>query len=376
MSVNMHASPSLSHQGLTLAETLMTVAVVSILIAVTLPSLGTVYDRYRTRQEQQIQLEIYDALLRFAKDYNALPADGSSNPMCGSGNQFWYNCLTHELDYSVEQIRFDIWGEERHYVATTRTKTVVGEAFTVHYASVHSKGPDQRAAAATGIGVSGSNYAGIGSSAWWANMAGSTALTTFETLTPAGDDVLIKVTDNVVKGAKLKETQERLNAINQALYDFEQVHYITDLQSGMASVANAVDSRVHYPVAYQSVAVDNVGTTYGTALMNTTNSVFSGGRRIENRDGNNTDKRNRRNDMVALMRMIGLPDAYCCSEIDIEENAVNPRDYTQRQPFFYYANPKNLINGVCSPTRATQIPFAPAIIQRNQRLASGNAICD
>ncbi len=353
------------HAGMTLVETILMVIVFSILVTMISSPFNKFIDNYRQRVEQKDMLEIQDAMLSFAKLYNRLPSNVvADNTYCDNGGNTWNECLAVFCSLSSQDILNSVWGDERSYVHYVNSEDVLGMTMDIHYATLVSAGVDRNAEAVStgvsgkGIAVTNGVYDSYNNNNWWTK--GANHIQTFQEIQPGGDDHLLKFTDLMLKVEKYKQTQMRLENIGSALASYTNSHR----QQQLMAENDDAERIIYYPKTAEAVsttdsakfatsAVDDITAASGAAAL--TFIANSYGNPVN--DVQHVNYKARLTGMVTLMRILGLPDSYCCNATMLDVDGTN----TQERPFFYYANPIEKNNFTCGD-RPQDIPFNPARI--------------
>jgi type II secretory pathway pseudopilin PulG len=353
----------LGHQGLTMVETIIVTVVLAIMVGLATPPFVDFLNKYRERLELEQLLEIQKALENFAKTYNRLPdSDPLNNTYCNVGSNTWYECLATVSGLSASQILNDTWDRPRAYVFYSRTEPLFDVSVDVTYASVHSMGVNLEAEDLDGTGTaieglavsSGGSFEAPTHADWWANDGDPVG--EFQTLQPGGDDHFIKFSDLMLKVEKYHVTAARMSRISQALETYASVKQEEEYISGNPNP----ELLIYAPPSVQVIQPHSMAL-YAGRVRN--DLAVYGVTAVENRNGSATEKAQRLNDMLALVRMLGLSDEHCCDALKKEADI----SATQDRPLFYYSNPRANVGGVCQ-NRATTIPFMPPEINSEPNL--------
>lgn len=309
-----------ARQGFTLAEMVIVIAVLAILVTISTPAIFE-FMRQRDKQaEENVLMELRKALQAYIADKNALP-----------GTATWATDLSGYTNLSLNEIRNDTWGVPRAFIAyQDNTRTIQGTRVPVFYVTLHSAGPNRQAQAATGIAVNGTAFAGATDAAWWANIA-SQQVTTFSALAAAGDDQLIRFTDYPEKLERYNLTIQRMDRITTALESYAKNGYANKVTAcgnlakdpttgltGDATCDNGMPERIVYYPRSQAIAAATDNAMYLNSTLYVDNAQSEANRRIA---------------MQGLMRLLGLPDDFCCSAITLAADG-------QPAPMFYFSNPR------------------------------------
>lgn len=321
--------------GFSLAEIILVVAVVAILVSMSTPPIIEFMKRRDIQNEQNTMAEIVKAMKAYLEDRNTLPLDSSAT---------WSTDLAAYTNLSSNQIANDTWGQPRRYIRYSLTDTFLGTSVEIFYVTLHSMGPDQRAdgGAATagdvaiansGIAASSNVFEVSTAPSWWSNKAdNATRISFFASAQPADDDIMTRFTDYPAKITKYKTSLERLTRIGEALETYARTKY-----NEMAAYCTTVvcsptaEQVIYYP---RSNDAGNPNTYYGSNVESDL-TTYNSGAPIYNVD---TDHSTRRTHMVNLMRILGLPDEYCCNALETftPAGATKPSE----MPFYYFSNPR------------------------------------
>lgn len=313
---------SLLHKksGFTLAEMVISVGVVALVMSFAVPHMSRFLNQHTQRLEDFSHVNLREALKAYARSEGQLPPE-----------EGWHEELARYSSFSPEQIRLDQWDQERVYVLFETTQTFQGTPLNVGYATIISAGIDGQMQTPTDW-----NQADGGD-------VDALILEAYSALDNESDDVLLKYTDNRVKVEGYIETEERLAAIGTALaeyanrlYSIRQTENDNQRQLNIANGTNDplphpdIDHRLYYP---PSDAVDGVAdnATYDPTAVAETSNVTGGGTIF-----NGSSHASRLAHMQGLMRLLGLPDEFCCSAL----HYVEIGGARHQKPFFYFSNPR------------------------------------
>jgi type II secretory pathway pseudopilin PulG len=350
-------------EGFTLAEIILVVGVLAILVTMTTPALVGFLKQRDIRAEEAAQLQIQQALASLLNDTGILPADNST--IDDTSPDFWAQKLAHYTNLSPHQIEYDTWGNERRYVAATVNTTMLNTDVPIYYVTVLSRGPDLKATAETApdgtklVSVDNANNFTVANATkgWWKapNDNPQTAANFAQVGVPAGsDDLLFRYTDYPDKIASYNTTLERMNKVSDALESYARAHYaervaecaprsdgdetVPDDTSGHPpGTDNCHDfppeKQIHYPFSSPNRGAADSFTNYNGAVITQTIKQTGGTNYIYNGE----DDALRQAAMVNLMRLLGLPDSYCCSAL---EKYTDSAGKLQELPFYYFSNPR------------------------------------
>lgn len=353
--------------GFTLAEIILVVAVMAILVSLSTPPIVEFLKRRDIQNEINMQNDIVKAMKSYITDRTDLPPVPTSSPMdtCASGSTSpaWAVSLSRYSNLSARQMSCDVWNRPRVYAMFARDETFLGSTIRIHYASIHSSGPDLDADGASstaggardstpGIPISGDNFSAPNTgTTWWHRITNDdNKLNAFVAMQPANDDQLIRFTDYPDKVDKYKVSLERLERIAQALESYAKTRYNEAVVACGGSCANPPEDFIFYPPSSLGY---NANHYYGTVKDDTldyNNSVatFSA----------STTNATRRTQMINLMRLLGLPEEYCCDALRTYDPGGGAKPL--ETPFYYFSNPRPRTSSGCgtrpNPTTGRTLP--------------------
>ena len=325
------------HAGFTMVEIIIVIGVMAVLATLTTPAIIQMMQKRDQESERLILIEITEALGRYALQNNEIPSD---NPANNPGGDDWATLLASYTNYSQDQLRNDTWGNPRAYISHEESEVFLSVDITIGYATIHSRGVDRAAEAgthiATGSVIDGFRvYGDRTSSAWWSNQANEVQV--FGEVESGGDDLMVKFTNYQIVVDNYHTTLERFRAVAGILGTYAQAKYTealafdNALPDGHASKDPNVNIRLYYPPSLTQAGGDSaLYSNYVQSDM--ANFSFGADGRVYSRNNNQL----RRDEMVQLMRLIGLPDSYCCSAL--ERFTTGGESY--EMPFYYFSNPR------------------------------------
>lgn len=381
-----------SHAGFTLAETIIVIAVMAILLTMAFPNIVTFLQMQSSQQEESDMLEIQKALRLYAEEKGKLPDFSSTD------DNSWAEELSAFTSMSANQIYTDRWDNPRLYRVFNTQKQYREGTMSTYYATVLSLGADRCLDTGTVLGYTPNRTACV-------TPAGITkTISTFFGITdpvnaplgnydqlqadPNGDDQLIKFTDVQIKAESYNRTVMHLEKLSEALEVYARSRYNEEasdygncvvtkqrFDAGLAGVTasdvtaacdtgrnptwtariaagRTPDNTIYYPPAVASDNVDDNGF-YAPLVVEDIKSFINSGNR--DRVRNTTTDIDRRADMQALTRLLGLPESYCCSAL-----ARGSDDLPK--PFFYFSNPRPRTGVNSCGARPANPPYLPARI--------------
>ncbi len=377
----MSQHPALPHAGFTLFEVILVVAVASIVMVLTVPTLNIFLDTRRQINEDIVLRDIRNALTAFATQYNRLPDENPAlNGFCNAGGNSWAECLASVSNLSVSTLETDTWGQERAYIHGTVNETLLGRTFTVHYATVHSAGANRRAEETApggglinGMAVENDNFEPVSDNQWWANETTPANIQAeFEGLIAGGDDHLLKFSDLLLKSNRVQQTQARIDGVMSALQSYaslkenEETVACNSLPVASRNACfNNLENEIFFPPA-QETTDPTPDASYNIRVRNELTSQYASrltSNRIGSQNGSLGQIQARLDGMIALVRLLGLPDEFCCDAL-VRDTTLDA-NLVQERPLFYYSNPRERVSGTCQPRQMT-VPFVPAYVSWQQ----------
>ncbi|MEC9291638.1 MAG: type II secretion system protein [Pseudomonadota bacterium] len=350
--------------GFTLPEMILVVVVLGIFLTMVFPDITRLIQFNAAKIQEANMKDIQLAVEARAKDADAIRADGA---VLTDVSNTLINYLSPYTRLPRNRIAEDEWGQPLLLEHAVAFDTYRGVSITVNYFAALSTGVNKARDTAQGTAFPGAG--GFGANLTAANYAN---------LAAAGDDYLIKFTDYPQKIAVIDDAVKKLEAIERRLEAYAEARfaeYITvkenwcttaprtttysnDLlacYAGEFAAGNQQDENkiVFYPAdqvdsnnsrrnVYGRSAgpgSDRTNTAYATNLTFTdgvdvaANSIAEFNPHTANTENfisnshNAANRNNRGAAMVRLMRIIGLPDDYCCT--------------SDGEPFYYYSLPAN-----------------------------------
>jgi prepilin-type N-terminal cleavage/methylation domain-containing protein len=338
-------SPLRKADGFSMAEIMLSVAVLAILVSITAPPLITFMRQKDVREEQSQQIQIRDGMAAMLAATDSLPLDTAT------GNSAWYNVLAPYTNLSPYQIQFDQWNKPRAYIMMVNNQNLLGSPVSITYVTLSSGGPDGKASQITDkngnviVPVSGDAFAAASDSHWW-KFNSTSALAAFGSVgissTTTTDDIMLRFTNYPDKIAAYNNTLERLGKVTEALESYNRTAYANRVvacnsnPSPTDCVTSPPDTQINYPMGY-GVTTGDSSSLYNATVISDTTTITGGTGYIYNGTGSATNDTARRTAMINLMRLLGLPDSYCCSAID---HFTDSSGAWQETPFFYASNPR------------------------------------
>jgi prepilin-type N-terminal cleavage/methylation domain-containing protein len=337
--------------GFTLAEIILVVAVMAILVSLSTPAVMSFLQRRDIQAEENTLVEIAKAMKSYITDRNSMPAVTAVAANCSSAPPNWAVEFSRYSNLSARQIACDTWDRPRAYAMFQRPDTFLGTTIDIFYASVHSSGPNLIANGASasaggaadstpGIHINGNNFSNTNAgTTWWHRISSSddAKIDAFVGMQPAVDDQLIRFTDYADKIEKYKKSLERLDRIAEALESYSRTKYNEAVFACGGSCAPAPENRIFYPRAANPGAPNDSAAYYYSTIQDDLNT-YNGGNAIVNAGGSVANHNARREDMINLMRLLGLPDEYCCNALETYTPSTGAKPI--EMPFYYFSNPR------------------------------------
>lgn len=383
-------------------EIILVVGVMAILTGLSAPPLMEFIKHRDIQAEQNALTEISKALRSYASDRNALPSD----TLVATNTNGWATQVARYTNKSVNEIALDTWGEPRMYVMRAEPQSFLGTTVNIFYASVHSVGPDRKAdgtivagtcgnATNACIRVAGTSVNGFttfqlpvaAGTGWWRS-GGTTAafcnacVQRFVDMQPAGDDLMVRFTDYSEKIDRYNKTLDRMQRIAQALETYAKTQYASRVSTCTAYTGYTppayctatgrptTEQRIYYPrssndatpylYGEQSDVASSPSTPTDLYIFNSNTPIYNGSTELT-----------RRSHMINLMRLLGLPDSYCCNALQMIPGYTDPATGKPvERAFYYFSNPRaRTATGGCAsrpgatnlklPARITADDFTP-----------------
>lgn len=325
-----------ARKAFTLAETLIAVAVISILLTLALPNFVTFYDFTAEQREQRNLLLIREGLNLFMNDQQRLPTAAED----------WAELIAPYTPLPVDQMRFDEWDRPRYYRMVTSNVTIKSITVPVDYAVVYAYGPDGEIDQA----VMDNNWLGtMEPTGAQSPLAALTNVASYNSVRgdETGDDNFIKTSTLFMRTAQVNESLRRIQGIYNAL-DTYRADLIARTKTALAPAAlgypvgTTMDSVSQTEIDIVNFSPESLSPTPDTAIYigDATGAAFNppfpaelddevtsflGGATV--RINNTTDDAARLVSMQRLINLLGLPPEFCCNAID-------------GRAFFYFSNPR------------------------------------
>jgi len=295
-------------EGFTIIEALIVVAVFATVIAMAFPNFTTFFEIQKEKSEEVMLSDIRKTLDIYIKAQKQLPEEAT-----------WAEDLSEYSDYNESQIENDVWGKPRVYKKVSNDITFRDADVTVDYAIVYSYGRNE----CYGVGCD----AGV-------DLLPSSAFddaSDYQVIEAETGDFLTKYSGYQVMVDSYNTTVERMTKISSALSTYAFSMLDKDIENSVANVENFI----YYPPSI----VSGDSTNNYAASVKTDLSSFG-------TIGYATSDSTRRNSMRILMRILGLPEDYCCSAMELGSDG-------EPYPFFYYSNPRPRVGTTSCGTRPT-----------------------
>tara|TARA_R110000868_G_scaffold218576_1_gene469024 strand:+ start:169462 stop:170559 length:1098 start_codon:yes stop_codon:yes gene_type:complete len=338
-----------NNKGFTIVDVILIMSVLAILVTLSYPAATDFLMLKKESEERGVQHEILGVVNAYAEKENELPIGNSIANFAAA-----VSATSH---LTVSETIVDIFGNQRYYKTVVEQEVFRDAVLDIYYTIIYSTGVDGCwdsgvAAECTAADIA-SNFDAL------LNDAGAnTFQSTFNQITVPEGDFLIKYTDYERKIKQYEITVKRLNKLSDALAEYGTLNYYEGLAEGLSSTL------IYYPAS----DVANLNLFYSEARSDTsaeTNATdiygASGSDVILNDDDavNMAVKEERRLGMIALTRILGLPDEYCCNAL--KRFTMGGKQY--EEGFFYYANPKARIDPLAAPPNNCG-PLATTVAER------------
>ncbi|MBI1308531.1 MAG: prepilin-type N-terminal cleavage/methylation domain-containing protein [Proteobacteria bacterium] len=307
-------------RGFTLAEMVIVIAVLAVLVSISTPAIFQFIRQRDIQSEENTQLEIRKALQAYLADKNVLPAEDT-----------WFTDLGGYTNLSTSQMENDVWGRPRSYIMyKDPSRNLQGSPVEIYYATLISSGPNGQTTAGPGIAVQGTALAAADDVTWWSHLSGR-EVSTFSALQPSDDDIMTRFTDYPEKLDRYNLTLQRLDRVAQSLESYSKNAYANKIATcnalpkdpatgltGDATCDNgAPELVVYYPKSLAVAAQADSATYYNATIY------------VDNSQNDAT----RRSAMQGLMHLLGLPDDFCCSALQLGTD-------DEPKAFYYFSNPR------------------------------------
>jgi len=328
-------------KGFTLFDVIIAGAVISILIVLTFPMVSDFLMLQNEKEEEEIQTEMNRVLSFMAQQEFRIPVTNSITAFASETQEY--------SDYLEREIREDAFYNNRHYRGVVGQEVFRDATFDVHYAVLYSTGVD---------GCWGNGLSCVSStiSTSVTNLLGTNPLqydTKFKDIDVPEGDFLIKFTDRDLQMARYKKTAERLKRITEALVEYGQLKRYEGIADGVSQTliffppsSGPISDASMLNISYSGVTSEIEAELDDLLGVGTTDVVI-------NDDANVNDKEDRRNSMIALTRVLGIPAEFCCNAM---RTFIDNSGERQEEGFFYYSNPLARIDpstGTCGPAAST-----------------------
>lgn len=340
------------NQGFTLPEMILVVAILGILLTMLFPDITRMMRFNDEKAQEANMVDIQRAVEARLKDFDAITADGGvpiqAQGASTEGNRGYVDDISPYANLPESLLDVDMWGNRYRYRRGIATKVYRDVNINVTYVALVSRGPD-----------------GVMDTTVPANLVTSgTNTTNYANLEAAGDDYLIKYTDYDYQVSIVDDALSKIKAIEARLDRFADAR-LSEYVSQKESWCNArvpgtySDLLVCYDTAFagnlrnenklmfyppdqfdstnarldlygrQSGPVTNPTQAVFQKTFNTMSSVAAPGGPNQTADfianSHSTNVNQRRFGMTRLMRIVGLPDDYCCT--------------LTGEPLYYYSRP-------------------------------------
>lgn len=383
-----------NNKGFTLAEMLIVVAIMAAVLTMAFPDVVTFFQLQEEREEAAEMFEIQKAMRAYADDRGELPIYNAASPTD------WAEELAEYTNLSTAQIANDTWDQARVYRAFTRNVAYREGVLTTYYATLMSFGREKckDLGTTTTYAIAGAGcHASADVPAAAVDFYGATdndRITTYQELLSDvnGDDVVVKFTDVQIKTDRYLETVKRLEAVTEALEVYARSRYNEEasdygncvvvkqrFDAGLAGTSAAdvtaacdtgrnptwtariaanttPDRTIYYPSTESPVAAD--AAFYAPIVDSDAANFIDDAPRNEFKNYSNTagtvaSAAQRRGDVQKLMRLLGLPETYCCSALENDDDGAP-------KAFYYFSNPRPRTSSTACGARPAVPPYLPA----------------
>tara|TARA_Y100000296_G_scaffold4577_4_gene5909 strand:- start:5464 stop:6534 length:1071 start_codon:yes stop_codon:yes gene_type:complete len=334
-----------SNKGFSIIDVILAGAVVAFLVVLTYPLVSDFVMLQNEKEEEDAQARILQAFHVMAQEEKSIELGNNLSVFAAN--------LEDYSSFLQRDIEIDKFNRSRYYRAVSNTEVYRDANMVVHYAVLYSTGED----GCWGKGIS-CDTTTIDASV--TNLLGTNPADYAQKFkdieTPYGD-FLIKFTDRDYQRERFKTTTERLDRLTDALTEYGQLKRYQGLAEGVSPTA------IFFPPSQGPISdaqMRNMAQDADTDIVSELDAEFTGifptGTEpdvIINDDATTSDKQDRRMSMIALARVLGLPDEYCCNAMKFFVDGGE----LYEEAFFYYSNPRARENpalNTCGPA-ATSI---------------------
>lgn len=305
------------NKGFSLPEVVLVVAVLSILTTLVYPYFAQYINAQKEQDEQRIQLEIVRAVDAYVKDKGVFPQTTTLTAFAEDISPY-SNLLPNEIET-------DKWGKRRYIKHLKHVREYREVSVDTNYMFVLSLGE--------GVGLNGCFGEGLTKECDPTVFepvidASLTTVADFQNLSAPDGDILTAYSDVSLKMGWYTKTRQRLEAISGALKEYATVQRYEGIVNGKSNMG------IYFPPSSEEYAASQPLYLISDEAKN----------EILEELGNATVRQTpddvRYKDMKGLMRLIGLPESYCCTPLF----RVTVKGESVERPFYYYSNPRPRIN--------------------------------
>lgn len=357
----------LINKGFTLAETVIVIAITAVMATMVVPDIVSFLQFYESRSETETLQEIKSALKAYSEDWGTLPAE-----------PVWYQDLAPYTGLSEDTIRFDPWFRERYYrmfnynYSNAITEGFRGQELTASYAMVMTYGPDNLIDPDTVLVDSTGTFDSLAPIPIDPTLAlgpmpavQEDARDVYSSLSAGGDDQIIVFTNLPDMVKKIEITKNRIDTIRGAIESYASAKKAAD--------ATPTD-RLYRPMSWLVPGPADLNSNYDLDVRLEVDAYlpgpFANKRFVTVIHGTPANEVERRDDMIKLVRFLGLTDDYCCDALQRYDHDGIASTPDTEKALFYYSNPRgtNLPFSNCKAVRPTGAangtPFLPVRVMR------------
>lgn len=333
----------LNKKGFTLFDVIIAGAVIAILIVSAFPMVSDFLMLQNEKEEEGIQSDMLRVLKYMAEQEYQIPVTNSITSFASETQQY--------SDYLEDEILEDAFYNNRYYIGVRGQEAYRDATFDVHYAILYSTGVDGCwgngiSCVSSTISTSVTNLLGTNPSQYENK---------FRNIYVPEGDFLIKYTDRELQMERYKKTTDRLKHITEALTEYGQLKRYQGIADGVSPTVIFFPPSTGPISDYNTIVLSASQTGVTSEIENELDDLLGSGVTdvVLNDDADVNDKEDRRNSMIALTRVLGIPSEFCCNAM---RTFIDSSGERQEEGFFYYSNPLARINptiGSCGPAASS-----------------------
>jgi len=310
--------------GFNLVELLLAIGIIAIITTIATPNILSFFDLQKEQEETAMLDEMQKGLKAYAQENSELPAVATV-----------FNDLQSYTGYFPNQLSTSAWGTPRVYALLRLRQQYRDASFDVDYGVILSLG-ENGCLNTGGAEECDADDIATRMTELIDNSSGTTIL--FDNLVAGGDDYLVKYTDFKDKSKNYEITSKRLERIAEALVIYAKTQRFQGIQDGEADA----QEKIYFPPSDDAwPGADTVDVLYGVNVIADANAATALVDTLEPSISNGDDAEERLSDMIALMKILGLPNSNCCNAMRKVDHDLTAGTPNVEEPFYYYANPRS-----------------------------------